>query len=105
MHIPIVTITSDDVVQSSIRVSQMSATNERFRVDFDITDAGAKKLREFFEKYKVEIRQGMQYRIGRYEYNCQVIGRREKFGRQGFWCLSEDAAKMLEAGLKGQTDA
>jgi hypothetical protein len=105
MQIPTITITGDDVVQSSIQVSRMSATDERFRVDFDLTDTGARKLREFFEKHRVEIRQGMQYRIGRYEHNCQVIGRREKFGRQGFWCLSEDAARVLEAGLKGEADA
>jgi len=105
MPIPIITITSDDVVQSSIQASRMSATDQRFRVDFNLTDTGVKKLREFFERYKVEVRQGMEYRIGRYEHKCQVIGIREKFGRQGFWCLSEDAAKMLEAGLKGEADA
>ena len=105
MPIPTITITSDDVVQSSIQVSRMSATDERFRVDFDITEAGSKKLREFFERYKVEVRQGMEYRIGRYEHKCQVIGVRHKFGRQGFWCLSEDAARLLEAGLKGEADA
>jgi hypothetical protein len=54
MPIPIITITSDDVVQSSIQASRMSATDERFRVDFNLTDTGVKKLREFFERYTDE---------------------------------------------------
>ena len=99
--IPTFTVTSNDVVQSSITVVSMNGgTNEAlFGIKFAFTDTGAKRLEEFYRAHSVG--QEVRYQIGSFE---RVFGLddRKHFGREGFLGLPERDAKALEAGLKGQ---
>src|SRR5690349_493194 len=52
--IPIFTVTSNDVAQSSIMVFRTRGTNEtRVSIKFAFTDTGAKRLEEFYRTHSV----------------------------------------------------
>jgi phosphate-selective porin len=98
------TVTSNDVAQSSIRVFhlviQTRGTNEIIvSVKFDFTSTGAKRLEEFYGTHSVG--QEVRYRIGSFE-RVFTLDDRKHFEREGFWGLTEQDAKALEAGLRGQ---
>jgi hypothetical protein len=98
--LPTLTLTSNDVVQSSIRVYRMGRTNEtRAAAKFSFTDAGAKRLEGFYRAHAVG--QEVRYQIGSFERAFKLDDRKH-FGREGFWGLPEREAKALEDGLKGR---
>jgi hypothetical protein len=102
--IPTFTVTSNDVAQSSIRVFhpviQTRGTNETVvSVKFDFTRTGAKRLEEFYGTHSVG--QEVRYRIGSFE-RVFTLDDRKHFERDGFWGLTEQDGKALEAGLRGR---
>jgi hypothetical protein len=98
--IPTFTVTSNDVVQSSIMVFHMGGTNDaRVSIKFAFTEAGASRLWEFYHANPVG--QEVRYQIGKFERAFKLDDRKH-FGREGFWGLPFAEAKNLEAGLKGQ---
>jgi hypothetical protein len=96
--IPTFTVTSNDVAQSSIMVSRMGGTNV-VAIKFAFTEAGAKRLEEFYRAHAVG--QEVRYQIGSFERSFRLDDRKG-FAREGFWGLSEPNAKALEAGLRGR---
>jgi hypothetical protein len=99
--IPTFTVTSKNVVQSSIMVFHLKGgTNvARVSIKFAFTDTGAKRLEEFHRTHSVG--QEVRYKIGTFE-RVFKLDYRKHFGREGFWGLPQRDAKALEAGLKGQ---
>jgi len=104
--IPAFTVTSNDVVQSSIRIFHMKGfdmggTNDaKVTVKYDFTDTGAKRLEEFYRAHPVG--QEVRFQIGKFEHVLKLDNRKH-FEREGWWGLPEREAKALEAGLKGRT--
>lgn len=99
--IPTFTVTSNDVVQSSLMVFRMpgTGTNEpRTTVKFAFTDTGAERLQKFYQTHTIG--QQVRYRIGSFE-RVFSLDDRKHFGREGFWGLPERDAKALVAGLRG----
>ena len=98
--IPTISVTSNDVVQSSIMDFRMKGTNgTRVTVKFAFTDTGEKKLKEFYTTHSVG--QVVRYQIGSFE-RVFALDDRKHFGREGFWGLSEQDAQALESGLRGR---
>ena len=98
--VPTFTVTTNDVVQSSIMVFRMGGTNEaRVTVKFAFTDSGTKRLEEFYRAHSAG--QEVRYRIGTFERVFRLDDRKH-FGRQGFWGLPEPESRALEDGLRGR---
>jgi hypothetical protein len=93
-------ISSNDVVQSSIELFRMDAMNEdRVSVKFAFTDKGVKRLEEFYRVHTVG--ENLYWQSGKFVHTFKLDDRKF-FGREGFWGLSEQDAKELEAGLRGK---
>lgn len=98
--VPTFTVTTNDIVHDSIMVFRMGGTNEAgVTVKFAFTDAGAKRLEEFYHSHTVG--QEVRYRIGTFERTFRLDDRKH-FGREGFWGLSESESRALEDALRGQ---
>jgi len=98
--VPTFTVTTNDVVQSSIMVFRMGGTNEsRVTVKFAFTDTGAKRLEEFYRSHAVG--QEVRFHIGTFERTFKLDDRKH-FGREGFWGLPESESRALEDGLRGR---
>ena len=100
LAIPTFTVGSNDVVQSSIMLFRVAGTNEtRVSVKFAFTDAGAKRLADFYRAHTVG--EDVRWQSGSFVHPFKLDDRKF-FGREGFWGLPETDAKALEAGLRGQ---
>jgi hypothetical protein len=100
LAIPTFTFGSNDVVQSSIMVFNLSGTNEtRVTVKFAFTDTGAKRLEDFYRTHTIG--EDVLWQSGSFVHPSKLDDRKF-FGREGFWGLPETDAKALEAGLRGQ---
>jgi hypothetical protein len=98
--VPAFTVSTNDVVQSSITVFHMDGTNgNRVTVKFAFTETGAKRLEEFYHSHTVG--QPVRFRIGTFERTFKLDDRKH-FGRDGFWGLPESESTALEAGLRGR---
>jgi hypothetical protein len=100
LAIPTFTVGSSDVVQSSIMLFRVAGTNEtRVSVKFAFTNAGAKRLADFYRAHTVG--EDVRWQSGSFVHPFKLDDRKF-FGREGFWGLPETDAKALEAGLRGQ---
>jgi hypothetical protein len=100
LAIPTFTVGSNDVVQSSIMLFRVAGTNEtRVSVKFAFTNAGAKRLADFYRAHTVG--EDVRWQSGSFVHPFKLDDRKF-FGREGFWGLPETDAKALEAGLRGQ---
>jgi hypothetical protein len=98
--VPTFTVTTNDVVQSSIMLFRMGGTNEvRVIVKFAFTAKGAKRLEEFYHSHSVG--EEVRYRIGTFEREFKLDDRKH-FGREGFWGLPDPESRALEDGLRGR---
>jgi hypothetical protein len=94
------TISSKDVVQSSIEVGHFNVgTNAVRAIKFAFTDTGAKRLAGFYRAHSVG--DEVCWQCGSFARPFKLDDRKV-FGREGFWSLSEADAKALEAGLRGK---
>jgi hypothetical protein len=79
---------------------RVAGTNEtRVSVKFAFTDAGAKRLADFYRAHTVG--EDVRWQSGSFVHPFKLDDRKF-FGREGFWGLPETDAKALEAGLRGQ---
>jgi len=93
------TVSSNDVVQSSIIFIHSTNTNEtRVTVKFAYTDTGAQRLEEFYREHTIG--EHVYWQSGKFVFQF-AIDNRKFFGRDGFW-LPEQSAKALVAGLRGE---
>jgi hypothetical protein len=97
--IPVFTVTSNDVVQSSIKLYWFRGTNQtRVAIKFAYTPAAEKRLQEFWQAYSLG--QDVLYQIGNFERMFKLHPR-NYFGREGFHGLPESEARAMEDGLRG----
>jgi hypothetical protein len=95
--VPTFTITTNDVVQSSILVFGAWRTNGIVKYEF--TRTGSKRLEEFYRAHPVG--QEVRYRVGRFE-RVFKIDDRKNFAREGICLFSAPDFIALEDGLRGQ---
>jgi hypothetical protein len=98
--VPTFTVTTNDVIQSSVRVYRIGGTNvSRVTVKFAFTATGEKRLEEFYRSHSV----GHEFRwqIGNFE-RVSKLDDRKHFGREGLWGLAEPESRALEDGLRGR---
>jgi hypothetical protein len=93
-------VSSNDVVQGSIFAYHVEpGTNDtRLTVKFAFTDAGAKRLKDFYQAHTVG--DDVYWQSGGFVHPFKLDDRKF-FGREGFWGLPEQDAKALMAGLRG----
>lgn len=98
--IPTFSVTTNDVVQTTIMVFRMGVANDpKVTVKFAFTDTGAKRLEEFYLSHSLG--EVVRYRIGNFDRMLKLDARKD-FGRDSFYGLPERDAKALEDGLRGR---
>ncbi|MGD0812936.1 MAG: hypothetical protein ABSA83_04985 [Verrucomicrobiota bacterium] len=98
--IPTMTISSNDVVQTSIKVWDLRGQMNGFAVKWMYTEDGAKKVRGFRDAH---VGEKVREHIGCFVFDGIIRDPvNTDTARDGLWKLSERDAKLAEAGLKGK---